>query len=89
MKALFDDANFKVPELTKNADLDDKTFNGFKEIVTGCLTVDPAKRWTAKQAKTKMDALLKEAKIENPPASAEYTEADFKPFFEHIAKAKG
>lgn len=48
MKKMFDDANFKVTELTKNADLDDATFNGFKEIYNGCMTVDPAKRWTMK-----------------------------------------
>jgi len=89
MKAMFEDANFKVPELTKNADLDETTFNGFKEIYNGCMQVDPAKRWTMKQVKTKFDALLKTAKIENPPASAEYSEADFKPFFENVAKKKG
>ena len=89
MKAMFEDANFKVTELTKNPDLDDTTFNGFKEIYNGCTQIDPAKRWTMKQVKAKFDALLKTAKIENPPASAEYTEADFKPFFENVAKKKG
>jgi len=86
MKEMFADANFKVPELTKNADLDDATFNAFKEIYNGCMTVDAAKRWTMKQVKTKMDSTLKAAKLTNPPASAEYTEADFSNFFDHIAK---
>ena len=89
MKEMFADANFKVPELTKNADLDDTTFNGFKEIYNGCMAIDPAKRWTMKQVKTKMDSILKAAKLTNPPASAEYTEADFGNFFDHIAKKKG
>jgi len=48
MKAMFEDANFKVTELTKNPDLDDTTFNGFKEIYNGCTQIDPAKRWTMK-----------------------------------------
>lgn len=33
--------------------------------------------------------MLKAAKLVNPPASAEYTFEDFKPFFEHIAKKQG
>lgn len=86
---MFADANFKVPELTKNADLDDATFNGFKEIYTNCMTVDPAKRWTMKQVKTKMDSILKAAKLTNPPASAEYNETDFSTFFDYVAKKKG
>ena len=89
MKQMFEDANFKVPELTKNADLDDASFNAFKEIYNGCMVVDPAKRWTMKQVKTKMDATLKAAKLTNPPASAEYDETDFKPFFDHISKKQG
>lgn len=43
MQQMFADANFKVTDLTKNADLDDTTFNGFKEIYDGCMQVDPAK----------------------------------------------
>ena len=45
---MFEDPNFKVPELIKNKDIDDATYNVFKEIVAGCLQVDPAKRLTMK-----------------------------------------
>jgi hypothetical protein len=42
-----------------------------------------------KQVKTKFDGLLKTAKVVNPPASAEYTEEDFIPFFQAVAKKLG
>lgn len=79
----------EVPELPNVMGFEEKTYNGFKEIVTGCLTQDPAKRFTAKQVQAKFSAMLKEAKIENPPASQEYTDADFAPFFKYIAGKVG
>jgi len=75
-----------VPELPNTMGFDEPSYNAYKEIIAGCLTVDPAKRFTAKQVQAKFAAILKTAKIVNPPASIEYSDADFNSFFAHIAK---
>lgn len=81
-------AGISIAELPNVMGFDDKVYQGFKEVISGLLTVDAAKRWTVKQAHTKLQAICKEQKIENPAPSPEYSEADFQPFFAYIAKKK-
>jgi len=38
-----------IPELPNLMDFEEPCYNSYKEIVAGCLTVDPTKRFTAKQ----------------------------------------
>lgn len=68
---------------------EDRIHAGLKELLAGCLTNDPAKRWTAKQAHKKLQDLCKAEKIANPDPSPEYSDADFEPFMKHVAAAKG
>lgn len=78
-----------IPELKNVMVYDAKIFKAINEIVSGCLIIDPAKRWTAKQVHNKLQALCKTLKIANPEPSPEYSEKDFAPFFAYIAKKKG
>lgn len=82
-------AGAAVAELPNVMGFDEATYAAFKEITSGLLMTDPAKRWAVKQAHTKLQALCKAQNIANPAPSPEYTEADFQPFFAYIAKKQG
>jgi len=74
----------KIPVLPNTGDYAKPFYNACKEIVAGCLTVDPAKRFTAKQVQAKLLALTKTVK--SPPPSQIYTTADLDFFFNYVAQ---
>jgi len=74
----------EIPVLPNTGDYAKPFYSACKEIVAGCLTVDPAKRFTAKQVQAKLLALIKTVKP--PPPSQIFTAADFDFFFNYVAQ---
>lgn len=76
----------KVPSVKINPKISTATQEMLKTIYKGLLNQDPVKRLSLAMVQEAINTCLQTNKIVLPPKSAEYTQADFDPFFKHITE---